>query len=155
MRGRRRFRRAVALGSLRRGARILLSILGFSIASAAPRAGFLRGMRALGAFGVASLLAACIETAPGQVVLTPAGEKVEIVGEAPNLEVYKAVGEVHGEAMGSSTEAQHHARRMLRNQAAAKGAHFVAIEDFTARQARDLSGRTVVVIVGQAYRPKD
>jgi hypothetical protein len=103
-----------------------------------------------------SLLASgCIESAPTSVVLSPAGEKVEIVGEAPNPEIYKAVGEVRGEAIGASLDAQQHARRMLRNEAAAKGADFVAIEEVNARVARDMSGRTVVSIVGQAYKPKE
>ena len=113
---------------------------------------FLQGFFAIAA---PASSAGCIESAPATVVLTPGGEKVEIVGEAPNLDVYKAVGEVRGEAIGTSTDAQQHARRMLRNEAAAKGANFVAIEDLTARVARDLSGRTVVTIVGQAYKPRD
>jgi hypothetical protein len=111
--------------------------------------------RLAAALGSVLALSACLESAPDRVVLTPGGEKVEIVGEAPNPDVYKPVGEVRGEAIGTSTDAQQYARRMLRNEAAAKGATFVAVEDVTARVARDLSGRTVVTIVGQAYRPKD
>lgn len=105
--------------------------------------------------GIALALSACIEGAPSKVELTPAGEKVEVVGEPPNPDIYKAVGEVRGEAIGTSTEAQQYARRALRNEAAQRGANFVAVEEVTARVARDMSGRTVVSIIGQAYKPKE
>lgn len=92
---------------------------------------------------------------PEKVALRPGASDVEVVTEPPNPEVYEPAGEVSAKVIGREvSEAFRQAFNALRNQAAAKGASFVAMDDVSSQAAWDLSGRTVVSIVGTAYRPK-
>jgi hypothetical protein len=103
----------------------------------------------------ATSTAGCSINLPEKVALAPNAGNVEILNEPPNKEVYEAVGEVSAQVIGREvTDALGSAFNQLRNQAAAKGATFVAVEDVTSRAAWDFSGRTIVTIVGTAYRPK-
>jgi hypothetical protein len=116
-----------------------------------PRALSLAVVVALAGLGTAG----CVMTLPEKVALTPEAANVEVLSEPPNLETYEPAGEVRAHVMGRETE---HALRQgmneLRNQAAAKGATFVAVDDVSAQSAWDFSGRTVVTILGTAYRTK-
>ena len=97
----------------------------------------------------------CAESLPEKIVLLPDARNVEIVTEPPNMEVYEAAGEVSAQVIGREVgDAFRQAFNELRNQAAAKNATFVAVDDVTSRSAWDFSGRTIVSIVGTAYRPK-
>jgi hypothetical protein len=108
----------------------------------------------LGVGGAASV-SACSINLPEKVTLQPNAGNVEIINEPPNKEVYEAVGEVNAQVVGRESDAAlRNAFNALRNQAAAKGATFVAVEDVTSRAAWDFSGRTIVTLVGTAYRPK-
>jgi hypothetical protein len=100
-------------------------------------------------------LAACTDTLPQKIALRPDAGNVEILSEPPNREVYEAVGEVSAQVIGHEVgEAMRSAFNQLRNQASAKGATFVGVEEVTSRAAWDFSGRTIVTLVGTAYRPK-
>ncbi len=62
---------------------------------------------------------------------------------------------MNAQVIGRETQdALRQALNELRNKAAAKGATFVAVDDVTSRAAWDFSGRTIVTVVGTAYRPK-
>ncbi len=109
---------------------------------------------ALLAFGCAPL-AGCVDAFPDKVLLKPEAANVEIVTDPPNPEVYEPAGEVATQIIGREVgEAFRQAFNELRNQAAAKGASFVHVEEVSSRAAWDFSGRTVVSIVGTAYRGK-
>jgi hypothetical protein len=100
-------------------------------------------------------LPACADTLPQKIALRAEAGNVEILSEPPNREVYEAVGEVSAQVIGHEVgDAMRNAFNQLRNQASAKGATFVGIEDITSRAAWDFSGRTIVTLVGTAYRPK-
>jgi len=102
-----------------------------------------------------SAVAGCAESLPEKIVLRPDARNVEIVTEPPNQEVYEAAGEVSAQVIGREvSDAFRQAFNELRNQAAAKNATFVAVDDVTSRSAWDFSGRTIVSVVGTAYRPK-
>ncbi|HEY8074724.1 MAG TPA: hypothetical protein VIF62_11455 [Labilithrix sp.] len=98
----------------------------------------------------------CVDASyPDKVNLAPEAQTVEVVTDPPNPEVYEPVGEVAATIIGREVgEAFRQAFNELRNQAAKKGATFVAVEDVQSRAAWDFSGRTVVSLVGTAYRPK-
>jgi len=99
--------------------------------------------------------ASCIDL-PERVPLTPAGEGVDVVADVPSDQVYEAFAEVRGSAIGygpGPTSIQ--ARNDLRNHVAQLKAHFVYIERVDAEMAWDLSGRTVVTVVGRVYRQKE
>lgn len=98
---------------------------------------------------------ACSIALPEKVALEPAAGNVEILNEAPNKDIYEPAGEVTAQVVGRETQdALRQAMNQLRNQAAAKKATFVAVEDVTSRAAWDFSGRTIVTLVGTAYRTK-
>ncbi len=98
----------------------------------------------------------CVDAAyPDKVNLLPEAQTVEVVTDPPNPEVYEPVGEVAAQIIGREVgEAFRQAFNELRNQASKKGASFVAVEEVQSRAAWDFSGRTVVSLVGTAYRPK-
>ena len=97
----------------------------------------------------------CIDQFPEKVNLKPEAATVEVVTDPPNPDVYEPVGEVASQTMGREVgEAFRQAFNELRNSAAAKGASFVAVEEVQSRAAWDFSGRTVVTLVGTAYRPR-
>ena len=97
----------------------------------------------------------CAETIPDKAALRPEAANVEIVSEPPNRAVYEPAGEVSAQIIGGDNAASFRAAfNVLRNQAAAKGASFVAVEEVSATAAWDFSGRTIMTLVGTAYRPK-
>jgi hypothetical protein len=99
--------------------------------------------------------AGCADTVPDKAVLHPEAANVEIISEPPNREVYEQAGEVTAQIIGRDNAASlREAFNQLRNQAAAKGATFVAVEEVSSRAAWDFSGRTIVTLIGTAYRPK-
>jgi hypothetical protein len=110
----------------------------------------------LGLFFLASLpLGGCIDNYPDHVALVPEAGTVEVVTDPPNPEVYEPVGEVAASVIGREVgESFRQAFNELRNQAARKKASFVHVEEVQSRAAWDFSGRTVVSLVGVAYRPK-
>src|SRR5256885_11081666 len=107
-------------------------------------------------FSLLLLLAGgCVDALPDKVNLVPEAATVEVVTDPPNPEVYEPVGEVAAQVIGREVgEAFRQAFNELRNQASQKGATFVAVEEVQSRAAWDFSGRTVVSLVGTAYRPK-
>ncbi|MBX3190275.1 MAG: hypothetical protein KF819_24970 [Labilithrix sp.] len=106
-------------------------------------------------FALAHGAAGCAINLPEKVALLPEAANVEIITEPPNKDVYEPAGEVSAQVIGrESQDAMRQAFNQLRNQAASKNASFVAIDDVTAHAAWDFSGRTVVTLVGTAYRPK-
>jgi hypothetical protein len=105
---------------------------------------------------LAVVCAACWEMPPINVPLSSAGERVEVVAEAPNEDVYEPFQEISVQALGATPrEAADTARHMLRNRAGELGGGFVSIEDSSASTAWDFSGRTVVTMKGHAYRVKE
>ena len=97
----------------------------------------------------------CIDALPDKVPLRPEAGNVEVINEPPNAEIYEPAGEVRAQVIGREVqEALRQAFNQLRNQAAAKGATFIAVDDVTSRAAWDFSGRTIVTLVGTAYRTK-
>lgn len=106
---------------------------------------------------VATLIAptGCVSAFPDKIVLKPEAANVEVVTDPPNAEVYEPAGEVATQVIARDIgEGFRHAFNELRNQAATKGATFVYIESIGSRAAWDFSGRTVVSIIGTAYRPR-
>lgn len=102
-----------------------------------------------------SAVAGCSETLPDKAVLNAEAANVEIISDLPNREIYEPAGQVSAQIIGRDNAAStRQAFNQLRNQAAAKGATFVGIEEVSSRAAWDLSGRTVVTLVGTAYRTK-
>jgi hypothetical protein len=100
-------------------------------------------------------LAGCAATTPDRVALAPEARSVEIIHDAPNLEVYEPAGEVSARVIGNElSESRRQTEYALRNQAGAKGASFVLVEDATSRAAWDFSGRIVVSASGTAFRSK-
>lgn len=106
------------------------------------------------ALGLAS--AGCAhEKLPDRVVLRPEAQNVEIISEPPNAEIYEPAGEVTAKIIGRDNSVSlREAFNNLRNQAAAKGATFVAVDEVSSTAAWDLSGRTILTLVGTAYRTK-
>ena len=97
----------------------------------------------------------CADTLPDKIALRPEAANVEVINEPPNTEIYEPAGEVTAQVIGrESQEALRQAFNELRNKAAAKGATFIAVDDVTSRAAWDFSGRTIVTLVGTAYRTK-
>jgi hypothetical protein len=97
----------------------------------------------------------CVDALPEKIVLAPEAANVEVINEPPNSEIYEPAGEVNAQVIGHETQdALRQALNQLRNKAAAKGATFVAVDDVTSRAAWDFSGRTIVTLVGTAYRTK-
>jgi hypothetical protein len=108
----------------------------------------------LGALAGATV-SGCADALPEKIALSPEAANVEVLNEPPNIETYEPAGEVTALVIGHETQvALRQAMNELRNKAAAKGATFVAVEDVTARAAWDFSGRTVVTMVGTAYKTK-
>ena len=102
-----------------------------------------------------ALATGCVSGLPDKVALRPDAAAVEIVTDTPNLDVYEPVGECAAQVVHREVgEGFRQAFNELRNQGAAKGATFVLVEDVTSRAAWDFSGRTVVSVVGTAYRAK-
>jgi hypothetical protein len=96
-----------------------------------------------------------MEALPENIALQPQAGNVEILNEAPNAEIYESAGEVSAKVVGHHTQdAIRQAMNQIRNQAAAKNATFVAVGDVTAHAAWDFSGRTIVTMVGTAYKSK-
>lgn len=115
----------------------------------------LRALLLASATAAAAASAGCIDAFPDKIVLKPEASNVEIVTDPPNPEVYEPAGEVATQVIAREVgEGFRHAFNELRNQAAQKGASFVYVEDMSSRAAWDFSGRTVVSIVGTAYRAK-
>ena len=105
--------------------------------------------------GLPAGAAGCADTLPDKVALRPEAGNVEIISEPPNLEIYESAGEVNAQVIGREVqEALRQAFNELRNKAAAKNATFIAVDDVTSRAAWDFSGRTVITVVGTAYRTK-
>src|SRR5262245_54043134 len=76
----------------------------------------------------------CIGYLPETVALVPGAANVEVVSDPPNIEVYEPAGEVSAQVVGRETgEALRQAANELRNQAAARGATFVSIEEVSSR----------------------
>lgn len=99
--------------------------------------------------------AGCIPELPDKVALAETAANVEVVSDPPNRDVYEPVGEVTAQVIGREVgDAFRQAANMLRNEAAKKNATFVSIDDISSRAAWDLSGRTIVTMVGTAYKPK-
>jgi hypothetical protein len=104
---------------------------------------------------VALVGSGCVENLPERIALAPGAEGVEIVSDPPNPEVYEPVGGVSARVAATEVgEAVRYATYELRNQAAKKGASFVSIDEVTSRASWDLRGRTVVSMVGTAFRQK-
>lgn len=105
-------------------------------------------------FASASVSIGCDEAVPQKIVLSSAGEQVELVSEPPNSEVYVEIGEVSGRAQAvEKHDAFNAARNALRNATAAKNGTIVRIDNVDARVAWDV-GTTVVLVTGTAYRTK-
>jgi hypothetical protein len=122
---------------------------------ARARSVLLLSLASLAAGSALTGAAGCADTLPEKIVLSPAAANVEVINEPPNKEVYEPAGEVTAQVVGHETQdALRQAFNQLRNNAAAKGATFIAVEDVTSRAAWDFSGRTIVTLVGTAYRPK-
>lgn len=99
-------------------------------------------------------LAGCEEAVPQNIVLSSAGEQVELISEPPNMDVYVEIGEVSGRAQAvEKHDAFNAARNALRNATAAKNGTIVRIDNVDAKVAWDV-GMTVVSITGTAYRAK-
>jgi len=97
----------------------------------------------------------CADTLPDKALLHPEAANVEIISEPPNREIYEPAGEVSARIIGRDNGASlREAFNMLRNQAAAKGATFVAVEEVSSAAAWDFSGRTIVTLIGTAYKTK-
>jgi hypothetical protein len=113
-------------------------------------------MRAPLLFMVCLGAAGCWDLPPGNVPLNADAENVEILSEAPNLDIYESFGEITVDAIGKGNlEAQASAKHLLRNRAAEKHARFVSIDDASTSFAWDFSGRTVVTIRGRLFRIKE
>ncbi len=97
----------------------------------------------------------CVEALPEKIALKAEAADVEVIHETPNLDVYESAGDVSATVIGREVDqAFKQAFNSLRNQAAAKGATFVAVNDVSARSSWDMSGRMIVSIVATAYKPK-
>ena len=97
----------------------------------------------------------CADALPDRAPLNPEAANVEIISDLPNREIYEPAGQVSAEIIGrDNTSSLREAFNQLRNQAAAKGATFVGIDEVSSRAAWDFSGRTIVTIIGTAYRTR-
>jgi len=97
----------------------------------------------------------CKQSFPEKIALEPNAESVEVLSEPPNAETYEPAGEISAHVIGRETQdALRQAMNQLRNKAASKGATFVAVDDVTSHAAWDLSGRTIVTVVGTAYKTR-
>ncbi|MDB4946542.1 MAG: hypothetical protein JWP97_6076 [Labilithrix sp.] len=118
-----------------------------------------RLVTALAAPALVALSFACAgcahEKLPPPVALRADAQNVEIISEPPNPEIYEPAGEVTAKIVGRDNSVSlREAFNTLRNQAAAKGATFVAVDEISSTAAWDLSGRTILTLVGTAYRTK-
>jgi hypothetical protein len=106
-------------------------------------------------FAALVALGGCTISLPEKIVLMPGADNVEVINEPPNREIYEPAGDVTAQVIGHETQdALRQALNQLRNEAAAKGATFIAVEEVSSRAAWDFSGRTIVTLVGTAYRTK-
>jgi hypothetical protein len=97
----------------------------------------------------------CAENLPSEVPLAPGADAVEVVSDPPNADIYEACGGVTARVAATEVSAAvREAKNELRNQAAAKKATFVSIDETASRPSWDLRGRTVVTMTGTAYRQK-
>jgi len=97
----------------------------------------------------------CVESLPEVVALAPGADRVEVVSDPPNPDVYEPVGGVNARVAGTEVStAVREAKNELRNQAARRGATFVSIDEISSRASWDMRGRTVVSMTGTAYRAK-
>ena len=104
---------------------------------------------------VLAAAAGCAENLPEVVDLTPNASNVEVISDPPTAEIYVAVGQVSAKVAGTEVSAAvREAKNELRNQAAARGATFVSIDEITSRASWDLRGKTVVSMSGTAYKQK-
>jgi hypothetical protein len=101
------------------------------------------------------ILPGCGAALPEHVALQPAAQDVDIAFETPSQNAYKDVGKISGEGAGKELdEAQTAARNDLRNKAAALGASLVTIDQETGEGVL-LQGKTLVTLVGHAYKSVD
>jgi hypothetical protein len=101
------------------------------------------------------LVAACAESLPERIDLSPAGESVEFAMEPPSPRTYQLLGQVVGVAASNDVElAQAAAKNDLRNKAAALGASLVTI-DQNLGEPMPLADKTMVKLVGRAYKSVD
>lgn len=120
-----------------------------------PAQSFFRTFLPLPLVATALLASGCLENLPERIALAPGAEEVEVVSDPPNPEVYEPVGGVSARVVATEVnEAVRYATNELRNQAAKKGASFVSIDEVATRASWDLRGRTVVSMVGTAFRQK-
>ena len=144
----------------RSDANFTFALPGVTIGRMGARSAFVRRLAvlatvAVAALGLAATLPGCVDTLPEKIVLNPGADNVEVINEPPNREVYESAGEVTAQVVGRETQdALRQALNQLRNKAAAKGATFIAVDDVSSRAAWDFSGRTIVTLVGTAYRPR-
>jgi len=104
---------------------------------------------------LALLLSGCAEAFPDIVPLAPGADNVEVVSDPPNPDVYEPVGAVRASVSGVEVStAVREAKNELRNQASARGATFVSIDEISSRASWDLRGRTIVSMSGTAFRPR-
>jgi len=109
--------------------------------------------RWIGVIPMVVVLAGCANGLPEKVALLPQARSVEIIDDAPNLEVYEPAGEVSARVIGRDVrESRRQTEFALRNQAGAKGASFVLIEDAASQASWD--GRTISSASGTAFRSK-
>ena len=104
---------------------------------------------------VLALVPGCAENLPDKIVLKPEAEQDEISSEKPNADLYVTMGEVVASALGDSKDAALlQAKNDMRNQAAARGASLVSVDNVEAKL--EWQGRkTLVKATGTAYKPKD
>lgn len=112
-------------------------------------------LAALAALGLGVATGGCAEAIPEKVVLKPEGEKVEVVSEKPNPDLYVALGEVVGTASGVDKDAAYEqAKNDLRNQVSARGGTVVGIDNVDSKLQMG-TRKTVVKLSGTAYKAKD
>jgi hypothetical protein len=101
------------------------------------------------------LVLACAEQLPEHVDLQPAAEDVDFAMEPPSKNTFTLVGKVTGIAAANDLDAaQTAARNDLRNKAAALGASLVTIDEDVG-EALPLEDKTMVKLVGRAYKSVD
>jgi hypothetical protein len=103
----------------------------------------------------ATMAIGCAEQLPETAPMTPAADRVEVVSEKPNKDLYQAVGEVTARMAGSELNgATREAKNALRNQAASRGASLVWVDDTTADTPWNGRGKVIVAMSGTAYKPR-
>ena len=106
-------------------------------------------------FSALLVLAGCASQLPEHVALQPAAQEVDIAFETPSRNTFADVGKITAEGAGKEVdEAQAAARNDLRNKAAALGATLVTIDQETGEGVL-LQGKTLVTLVGHAYKAMD